>query len=58
MFEGAASVSWHFGGVGPVVTADVEDPHPAAIMATMAQSTADTGAVRETGLAASAVWGE
>lgn len=29
MFGGGANVSWHFGSVGPVVTAEVEE-HPTA----------------------------
>jgi len=34
---GPATVSWHFGGVGPIVTSDVVfESHPATISATVA----------------------
>ena len=55
MFEGAARESWHFGGVGPVVTVDVEESQPATIIATTVSADTSTDGHRRKRRASSAV---
>jgi hypothetical protein len=53
---GPATVSWHFGGVGPVVTSDVVfESHPAMISATVAIRPGRTEGYRRQGVANSEV---
>lgn len=55
MFAGADSASWHFGGVGPVVTVDVEDSQPATIVAMTVSADTSTDGHRRKRRASSAV---